>query len=62
MNKFPKRAFDIVLSLPMAAVLLPVLVVIAIAIRFSGPQSFSILISTTPSETLVWNKIRKSQV
>ena len=42
MNKFPKRAFDIVFSLPVAVVLLPVFVVIWAAIRISskGPAIF----------------------
>ena len=42
MNKFPKRVFDIVFSLPVAVVLLPVFVVIAIAIKLSskGPVIF----------------------
>ena len=42
MNKFPKRVFDIVFSLPVAVVLLPVFVVIWTAIRISskGPAIF----------------------
>jgi undecaprenyl phosphate N,N'-diacetylbacillosamine 1-phosphate transferase len=42
MNKFPKRVFDIVFSLPVAVVLLPVFVVITIAIKLSskGPAIF----------------------
>jgi lipopolysaccharide/colanic/teichoic acid biosynthesis glycosyltransferase len=42
MNKFPKRVFDIVFSLPVAVVLLPVFVVIAIAIKLNsrGPVVF----------------------
>jgi len=42
MNKFPKRVFDIVFSLPVAVVLLPVFVVIWTTIRISskGPAIF----------------------
>jgi lipopolysaccharide/colanic/teichoic acid biosynthesis glycosyltransferase len=42
MNKFPKRVFDIVFSLPVTVVLLPVFVVIAIAIKLNsrGPVVF----------------------
>jgi lipopolysaccharide/colanic/teichoic acid biosynthesis glycosyltransferase len=42
MNKFPKRAFDIVFSLPVAVVLSPVFVIIIVAIKLSskGPAIF----------------------
>jgi undecaprenyl phosphate N,N'-diacetylbacillosamine 1-phosphate transferase len=42
MNKFPKRAFDIVFSLPVTILLSPVFVVIAIAIKLNskGPVVF----------------------
>ncbi|MHC4635120.1 MAG: sugar transferase [Planctomycetota bacterium] len=36
MSKLPKRIFDIVISLPVVVLLLPVFVVIAIAIKLSG--------------------------